>query len=127
MPDDPNTDPFRPPTISTEVCCLHCQREYDSYLIEWRVETCADGEERGFWCCPTPGCGGRGFCFDIFPTDPEYRDEDGNLIWSDDDEESDDDSEDEDGGDGYEDDLPSNGTNGSAHPPAADGESDIPY
>ena len=35
----------------------------------------------GFWCCPTPGCDGKGFGFDIFPTDPDYRDEEGNLMW----------------------------------------------
>ena len=125
MPDDPNTDPFHPPAIPTEVFCLHCQREYDSYLIEWRVETCADGKERGFWCCPTPDCGGRGFGFDIFPTDPEYRNEDGESFWSEDDEDTDDPEDDDD--EGFEDDGPSNGTNGSPHPPAPFGESDIPY
>ncbi len=26
----------------------------------------------GFWMCPTPNCGGAGFTFDIFPTDPDH-------------------------------------------------------
>ena len=76
-PLDPKGDPFGPPEVSVEVECLHCGRQYDSYLIEWRIETDADGKQHGFWCCPTPDCGGRGFGFDIFPTDPEYRDERG--------------------------------------------------
>ena len=74
-PLDSQADPFRPPELSVEVSCLHCGLEYDSYLIEWRVETTVDGSQHGFWCCPTPGCDGRGFGFDILPTDPNYRDE----------------------------------------------------
>jgi hypothetical protein len=129
MPNDPNTDPFKPPAIPTEVFCLHCQQTYESYLIEWRAETGADGKAGGFWCCPTPGCGGCGFGFDIFPTDPDYRTEDGETMWVDDeDEDGAGDFEDEDDADDvFEDDLPSNGTNGSHHRPKPDGESDIPY
>jgi hypothetical protein len=26
----------------------------------------------GFWMCPTPNCGGAGFNFEIFPTDPDH-------------------------------------------------------
>jgi hypothetical protein len=74
---DRDGDPFRPPEIPTEVCCLHCGETYESYLIEWRVEAKAEGGEQGFWCCPTPGCGGIGFGFDILPTDPEYQDDHG--------------------------------------------------
>ena len=104
-PLDPLADPFHPPEIPTEVRCLHCGEEYDSYLIEWRVETGPDGAERGFWCCPTPGCGGCGFGFDILPTDPEYRDERGGWITDDDDDESDgEDYSDEE--ESLEDDLP---------------------
>ncbi len=87
-PLDPQADPFHPPAIPTEVGCLHCGKEYESYLIEWRVETGADGTQQGFWCCPTPGCGGRGFGFDIFPTDPHYQDERGGWV-CDEEEESD--------------------------------------
>lgn len=88
-PLDPDGDPFKPPEISTEVSCLHCGEEYDSYLIEWRVETLPDGSKHGFWCCPTPGCDGRGFGFDILPTDPEYRDERGGWVMDDEDEDED--------------------------------------
>lgn len=88
---DPDDDPFRPPEVPTEVQCLHCGRDYDSYLIEWREEVDADGKAIGFWCCPTPGCDGKGFGFDILPTDPEYRDERGGWVAfdEDDDEEGD--------------------------------------
>ena len=41
---DPDADPFRPPAIPIEVCCLHCQQEYESYLIQWVVEE-SDGKE----------------------------------------------------------------------------------
>ncbi len=91
----PAGDPFGPPTISTMVHCLHCGEEYDSYRIEWRVKTCRDGKRHGFWCCPIPGCDGAGFGFDIFPVDPEYRDDDGNLMWCSDDEEEEDDYDEE--------------------------------
>ena len=36
-----------------------------------------DGME-GDWCCPTPGCNGVGFGFDILPCDEEWQDENGN-------------------------------------------------
>jgi hypothetical protein len=93
-PLDPDNDVFRPPAIPTLVGCLHCGQEYDSYLIEWRVDRDAKGRSRGFWCCPTPGCGGMGFGFDILPVDPTYRDERGGWI-GDDDEETESDLEDE--------------------------------
>ena len=45
----------------------------------------------GFWMCPTPNCSGAGFCFDIFPTDPDHPANEG---WHDLDElEEDEDSE----------------------------------
>ena len=88
---NPDNDPFHPPAIPTVVHCIHCGEEYDSYRIEWRVERDADGQEHGFWCCPMPGCGGMGFGFDIFPVDPEYRDENGELMWCSDEDELDED------------------------------------
>ena len=94
-PLDADSDPFKPPAISTLVACLHCGEEYDSYRIEWRVEACADGKQRGFWCCPIEECDGRGFGFDIFPVDPDYRDEDGNLMRVDDEDDEDEDDEDD--------------------------------
>jgi len=89
-PLNADADPFRPPAISTIVHCLHCGEEYDSYRIEWRVETDSSGGAHGFWCCPIENCDGRGFGFDIFPVDPDYRDENGEKMWVADDEEDDD-------------------------------------
>ena len=80
---NPETDPFRPPDIPTEVFCLHCRQEYESYLMHWREELVA-GRREGFWSCPTEGCTGRGFGFDIFPTDPDYRGPDGQPMFDDD-------------------------------------------
>lgn len=68
-PLEPDGDPFGPPAIPTMVGCLHCGQEYDSYRIEWRILDTENGPH-GFWCCPIPGCDGRGFGFDILPTDP---------------------------------------------------------
>ena len=84
-PLDSAGDPFGPPGVSVEVECLHCGQRYDSYLIEWRIITDVDGNQHGFWCCPTPDCGGMGFGFDIFPTDPNYQDEHGGWMHCDDD------------------------------------------
>jgi hypothetical protein len=96
-PLDSQRDPFKPPDPPVEVCCLHCDETYRSNLIEWRVETSADGRLQGFWCCPTPGCSGIGFGFDILPTDPNYRDENGGWVSFDEDEDDDEDeAEDED-------------------------------
>jgi len=48
----------------------------------------------GFWMCPTPNCGGAGFNFEIFPTDPEHP---ANQEWV-----HSDDADDDDGDDGGE-------------------------
>lgn len=124
---DPDSDPFRPPAIPTEVHCIHCGEEYESYLIEWRLEKSHDGTERGFWCCPIQGCDGKGFGFDILPTDPEYVSEDGSMMWVDDDDEEFDDDE-------WMQDLPPpppNGTNdkkdGNAGGDVPFDDSDIPW
>jgi len=98
-PGDPGYhDPFRPPDIVTEVECIHCGQTFESYLIHWVPGDPADPGE-GFWSCPTPGCDGIGFLFDIWPTDPDWRDEDGQPVCFFDDE------SDEDDGDYPEDDL----------------------
>jgi len=75
---------------------LHCGEEFDSYIIEWRVSTDKGGATMGFWCCPTPGCDGKGFGFDIFPLDPDYLDENGDRMWSSDRDEDEDSDEDDD-------------------------------
>jgi hypothetical protein len=80
-PLDADADPFRPPAIPTLVACLHCGQEYDSARIERRVENGLGGRRQGFWCCPTPGCSGVGFGFDILPVDPDYRDERGGWVF----------------------------------------------
>lgn len=101
MPDDPHSDPFAPPEVPTEVCCLHCGQTYESWQIEWREltdldhSTDPDQKLAGFWCCPTPGCDGMGFGFDILPTDPDYQDERGGWAYFDDQDEDDEDWDEE--------------------------------
>jgi hypothetical protein len=94
-PLDPETDPFRPPAIPTLVSCLHCGQEYESYRIEWRIVQGTGGKEHGFWCCPIPGCDGKGFGFDILPVDPTYRDERGGWITDESEDEEDEEEEDD--------------------------------
>ena len=86
-PLDSDGDIFKPPAIPTIVGCLHCGQEYDSYRIEWRVLTDHEGNPHGFWCCTIENCDGKGFGFDILPVDPDYRDENGEKMWIDDEEE----------------------------------------
>jgi hypothetical protein len=105
-PLDPSDDPFGPPEIPVEVECLHCGQQYQSHLIEWRIETDADGNPHGFWCCPTPGCGGKGFGFDILPTDQNYRDEHGGWMHCDEDEYDEDDFDKDDLGEEFTSDGP---------------------
>ncbi len=62
LPIEAREDPFRPPPEPCDVFCLHCGKEFSSDKIRWKRW----GEE-GFWCCPTPGCDGVGYQFDIFP------------------------------------------------------------
>lgn len=83
----PENDPFAPPAVATEVRCLHCGETYESYLIRWEERETERGI-RGFWVCPIPGCDGAGFGFDILPTDPNYRDENGGWVYFDDERES---------------------------------------
>ena len=113
-PTDPEGDPFYPPPIPTLVGCLHCGEEYDSYLIEWRTFTCEDGQQHGFWCCPTPGCDGKGFGFDIWPVDADYQDERGSFAWTSDADDSDE----------FEEELFAEGDDSSADDPPVD---DVPF
>jgi len=89
-PLDRDSDPFKPPAEPVEVGCLHCQCIFMSDQMVWRIQTNADGEKHGFWCCPDPACDGKGFGFDLLPTDPNYRDENGGWVCFDDDEDDDD-------------------------------------
>ena len=92
-PLDKANDPFGPPAQPVEVGCLHCGGRFMSDQITWRIETDAEGKQHGFWCCPDPTCDGRGFGFDLLPTDPNYRDENGGWVYDDDDDEDYDDDE----------------------------------
>lgn len=76
---DPS-DLFSPPVEPCECFCLHCGHTFMSDGI-WlqRVRGAPDGFA-GFWMCPTPNCGGKGFTFDIFPTDPIHP---ANANWND--------------------------------------------
>lgn len=91
--DQPDASPgandyFAPPAEPCECHCLHCGRIFMSDLMWFqRVINSRDGFE-GFWMCPTPNCDGKGFTFDIFPTDPNHPANAG-WSWSDDDEEFD--------------------------------------
>jgi hypothetical protein len=90
--EPPGQDPFAPPPEPIEVGCLHCGQVYRSDQIVWRPDH-DHPELGGHWCCPTPGCDGVGFGFDILPTDETHRDEFGEWITCDD-EESDEDEAD---------------------------------
>lgn len=73
-----------PPAIPTEVRCLRCGEEYESYLIEYRVDPRGPrGRPWGYWACPTPGCDGKGFGFDLLPIDFDDVGEDGARAWDD--------------------------------------------
>jgi hypothetical protein len=65
-------DQMAPPQAPCECYCLHCQRTFMSDLM-WFQRVVGDPQGfEGFWMCPTPNCGGAGFTFDIFPTDPAH-------------------------------------------------------
>ena len=92
-PDEPagRADPFGPPAEPCECFCLHCRRVFSSGGMWFQPVVNGPPESTdGFWMCPTANCGGAGFTFDIFPTDPDHPANDG---WS-----SDDGDEDEDDG-----------------------------
>jgi hypothetical protein len=73
-PDTPESDdPFAPPREPCECYCLHCRRVFMSTGIWFqRIRNSKAGHLDGFWMCPTPNCDGKGFTFDIFPTDPNH-------------------------------------------------------
>jgi hypothetical protein len=88
-------DPFGPPKTPCECYCLHCQRTFMSSEIWFqRIKNAQPGKLDGFWMCPTPNCDGKGFTFDIFPTDPDHPANEG-WSYDDEDEDYDDDADDE--------------------------------
>jgi hypothetical protein len=80
-PDGP-VDHFAPPTEPCECWCLHCRRTFMSTGIWFQRIIAGPPGLDGFWMCPTPNCDGKGFTFDIYPTDPDHPGNDG---WCDDD------------------------------------------
>ena len=89
-PDRVADDGMAPPRVPCECWCLHCHRTFMSDQM-WFQRVIGDPQGfEGFWMCPTANCGGAGFTFDIFPTDPDHP---ANAGWHYDD----DDEEDEDG------------------------------
>src|SRR5687768_12625206 len=82
-------DQMAPPRNACECYCLHCNRTFMSDQMWFqKVINAKDGFE-GFWMCPTPNCGGAGFTFDIFPTDPDHPANAGWHSFDDDDDEED--------------------------------------
>lgn len=65
-------DQMAPPTEPCECYCLHCGRIFSSDLMWFQKVVGDESGFEGFWMCPTPNCGGAGFTFDIFPTDPDH-------------------------------------------------------
>lgn len=93
-------DCFAPPEVPCECWCMHCERVFMSDRIWFqRVVNDPQGFE-GFWRCPTPNCGGAGFTFDIFPTDPDHP---ANAGWHSCDDDGDEGDDDGDEGDGFDD------------------------
>jgi len=89
-------DPFGPPKIPCECYCLHCRRAFLSSEIWFqRITNAEPGKLDGFWMCPTPNCDGKGFTFDIFPTDPDHPANEGWSYDEDDGEDNDDEEWDE--------------------------------
>jgi len=78
-----------PPKVPVEVECIHCGNVYMSDQIRWQPDP--GGPGGGWWVCPMDGCDGAGFCFDIYPTDPEVAKQFGVMTWSDDSDEDEDD------------------------------------
>ena len=67
--EPPEDDPMGPPKVPCEVECIHCGNVYLSSEIRWQPDP--KGPGGGWWVCPIEGCDGAGFCFDIFPTNPD--------------------------------------------------------
>jgi len=65
----PEDDPMGPPRMPVEVYCIHCGNVYMSDRIQWQPDS--ESFDGGTWVCPIDGCDGAGFCFDIYPTDPD--------------------------------------------------------
>jgi hypothetical protein len=88
MSDDPydsHSDPMAPPKAPCECWCLHCRRIFMSDQMWFQKVINDPAGFPGFWMCPTNNCGGAGFQFDIFPTDPDHPANEGWHTFGDDD------------------------------------------
>lgn len=121
-PTDKDADCFKPPADPVEVGCLHCGQVFMSDQMTYRIGEDSEGKPMGFWCCPDPLCSGRGFGFDLLPTDPNYRDENGGWVHLDDEEDEFDEWDDEDDLDG-----PSDGFDPPKDWTGDDDDEDIPF
>lgn len=91
-------DGMAPPAQPCECHCIECGRTFSSEAIWFqRIINARAGDLDGYWMCPTPNCGGAGFTFDIFPSDPDHPanagwhfsdDEDEDDEWSEEDDDS---------------------------------------
>ncbi len=78
---DPDGDAaFPPPAEPIEVHCIHCGRTFTSSEM---VKRWIEGTAEYAWCCPDESCDGVGFCFDVWPVDPDWRDEEGEAVTTD--------------------------------------------
>lgn len=58
-------DPFAPdPESSKRVECLHCDKAYAENEMVYGKKLGID-PDMAYWWCPTPGCDGKGFGFDV--------------------------------------------------------------
>ena len=108
-----------PPKTPVEVYCIHCGNIYMSDRIRWQPDS--DCFDDGIWVCPIDGCDGKGFCFDIFPTDPDIARQFGVEYF-------DDDEEDEEDDESFVDDfdVPDPPTH-SPRPPRIFGDDELPF
>jgi hypothetical protein len=86
---DDRRDHMAPPEVPCECWCMHCGRTFMSDKM-WFQKMIGDPSGfDGFWMCPTPNCGGAGFTFDIFPTDPAHPANEGWHYFEDEEDEED--------------------------------------
>ena len=82
-------DSMSPPKEPCECWCMCCRRTFMSTEMWFQRVLNDPAGFNGFWMCPTPNCGGAGFNFEIFATDPEHP---ANKEWVHSDDPDDDDS-----------------------------------
>jgi hypothetical protein len=78
--EDDDDGAFPPPEEPVEVRCIHCGKEFLSSAM---VKRWQEHMSEFAWCCPDDECDGVGFCFDIWPLDPDWRDASGDAVHDD--------------------------------------------